>query len=114
MKVILPARFLKSASLAFACFLAASAFVHAELTVVKQWPEGDNACSDSPLRITFNQPPSLGDHGRIEILRASDQKPVDSIDLGAKEFVDRYGAHGGYFLHFTPVQIEENTATIRL
>ena len=99
--------------IAFVIFITGSV-ARTELTVVKQWPEGDNVCFDSPLRITFDQPFSLGSHEHIEILRASDEKPVDSIDLGAKEFVDRYGAHGGYFLHFTPVQIEGNVATIRL
>ena len=69
---------------------------------------------DTPLRITFDQPPVLGKTGRIEACDAKDGKVVESIDLAASEHVDRYGDLGGYLLHYLPVEIDGKTALIRL
>jgi pectin methylesterase-like acyl-CoA thioesterase len=102
-------------SVVFVCgFFAGSDFANAELTLVKHWPGGDGACTDTPLRLTFDTPPVLGDHGKIEIVQTKDGKVVDTIDLGSSEFVDRFGDLDGYFLHFVPVKIEGNSATVRL
>lgn len=98
--------------LALAFVLAGSA--QAELTLVERWPSGDNVCVDAPLRLTFNQPPVLGKTGRIEVCRASDKVVVETLELGAAQYVDRFGASSGLQLRYEPVRIEENVAHVRL
>jgi lysophospholipase L1-like esterase len=86
--------------LAIILSLAAACVAHGELTLVEQWPVGEGACLDTPLRLTFDRPPVLGSTGRIEVCRASDWSPVESIELGAASYVDRFGANGGFMLRF--------------
>src|ERR1043166_5708 len=108
-------RFILPPLLVFTCVTTLAPASRADdLAAVKRWPEGEGACADTPLRITFDQPPVLGDHGKIEVVQTKDGKVVDTLDLGDEEFVDRFGDLGGYYLHFLPVRIEGNTATIRL
>jgi hypothetical protein len=97
-----------------ALFLASMAVAHAELALVDRWPMGDNVCVDSPLRLTFDQPPVLGSGGKVEVWRASDGKLVETVDLGAAEYLDRSGSSGGALLRFEAVRIEGNVACIRL
>ncbi len=97
-----------------AVFFACVAVARAELTLVERWPMGDNVCVDAPLRLTFDQPPVLGRAGKIEVCRASDGAPVETIELGAAQSVDRFSLHGGFLLHYEPVRIEGNTAYVRL
>src|SRR5690349_14925261 len=97
-----------------AAFFPIARVSHAKLTIVKQWPAEANACIDSPLRLTFSEPPALGSRGKIEVSRASDGKLVDTIDLAAPEFVDRAGLRGGFLLHRAPVRVDGKVAEIRL
>jgi pectin methylesterase-like acyl-CoA thioesterase len=93
--------------------MAAVVPVEGQLTVVKRWPMGDNACLDTPLRLTFDKPPVLGSSGKIEVCRASDGKAIESIDLATAEYSDRFGA-GGFVLRYELIWIDGNTVQVRL
>lgn len=91
------------------------ATAHGELKLVQHWPVGNNACIDTPLRLTFDSPPVFAHEGSIEIRRAFDGSVVKSIDLKAEKFADRFGSsETGASLVYEPVWIEGNTAQIRL
>ena len=98
--------------LALALTYPASA--RAELVLIERWPLGANACSDAPLRLTFDQLPVLGATGKIEVCRAGDGQAVETVELGAAEYLDRFGATGGFLLRYEPVRIEGNSAFVRL
>jgi pectin methylesterase-like acyl-CoA thioesterase len=104
-------------NLTFQLISAALALVttaRAELKLTAHWPAGGNACLDTPLRLTFASPPVLGSTGKLEILRATDDAVIDSIDLSAPTQVDRFGANGGVMLRYEPVLIDGHIAEIRL
>ena len=75
---------------------------------------GEKVCADAPLRLTFNEPPTLGHSGKFEIIRASDGVAVETIDLGAPPQTDQKGVAGSSTLRSEPVTIEGNIAHIRL
>ncbi|HEY5296594.1 MAG TPA: pectinesterase family protein [Verrucomicrobiae bacterium] len=85
----------------------------AELTVTELWPLNlsTNICADTPLRLTFNQPPVLSGQGTIAIRRATDNKLADAFDLNDTGFTNNFG---GKILRYDPVQIIGNVATIEL
>lgn len=105
---------MKPVRAALILLVAVAASVRGDLALVERWPSADHACIDTPLKLRFDQPPVLGTSGKIEVCRATDGQPVETIDLAAAQFVDRFGMHGGFFLHYEPVWIEGNTAFIRL
>ena len=89
--------------------------VRGELKLLQHWPAGNNACVDTPLRLTFDGPPVFAHEGSIEIRRASDRTVVKTIDLKAEKFTDRFGnSETGAALVYEPVWIEGNIAQIRL
>lgn len=92
----------------------AGATAHAELKIIQSWPTGGNVCVDAPLRLTFDKPPVLGTTGKIEVCRAADGRPVETIVLGAAQYVDRFGMNGGFMLRYEPVRIDGTGASIRL
>ena len=94
--------------------LARVTTVRAELTLVERWPTGGNVCADAPLRLTFDKPPVLGSTGKIEVCRASDGRPVETITLGEAQYVDRFGVNGGFMLRYEPVRIDGTNVSIRL
>ncbi len=85
----------------------------AELAVTELWPtnQSEGVCIDTPLRLTFNEPPVLGNQGKIIIFRATDNKPVDVLDLSA---AGHTGNFGGKLLHYEPIQIESNGVSLKL
>jgi len=93
-----------------ACVISA----RAEVTLIERWPQGGNVCADAPLRLTFNLPPVLGGSGKIEVCRATDGQPVETIQLGAAQFVDRFGVNGGFMLRYEPVHINGTNVSVRL
>lgn len=94
--------------------LALLATARAELKLTAYWPAGENACLDTPLRLTFDSAPAIGTAGKLEVLRVSDGAVIETVDLSAAPFVDRFGANGGFMLRYEPVQISGQTAEIRL
>jgi len=87
---------------------------HADLALVERWPTGDGACADTPLRLTFDQPPVRGATGKIEICRAGDGQPVASVDVGDAQPAARFGASSEFLLRYEPARISGKTAQIRL
>lgn len=81
----------------------------AGLTLANKWPTGDGACTDSPLRLTFNAAAHLGAAGKIQIYKVPEHALVDTLDLSAGNFSD---AVGGKTLHTDPITFEGNTALI--
>ena len=94
--------------------LAAASAARGDLALVERWPAGDGTCLDTPLRLTFDKAPTLTGAGKIEVCRVSDGRAVETIELGAAQYVDRFGATGSFMLRCEPVWVEENTAHIRL
>ncbi len=70
-----------------------------------------DVCVDAPLRITFSTPPTIGE-GNIQIIDASDNSVVETIDVGNPT---RYKTLGGFknFV-YKPVLITGNEAAIYL
>ena len=93
--------------------LLMGAAARGELTLVERWPANEGACIDAPLRLTFDQPPKLG-AGKIEVCRASDGMPVETIEPGTAQFLNHFASAGRLLLRYEPVWIEGNTAHIRL
>lgn len=99
-------------------------------------PGDTHAHVDSPLEIVFDEPPSLGVSGKINIYRVSDNALADSIDISdalvsasgetqtavprANTEIDALGGGvtsiGGRarWVYYTPVRIKGNTAVIKL
>jgi pectin methylesterase-like acyl-CoA thioesterase len=91
------------------------ATAHGELKLVQQWPTGNSVCADTPLRLTFDRPPTLTHRGRIEISRAVDGKPAVTVDLGAEKATDHFGdSEANAALIYEPLWIDGNTVQIRL
>jgi pectin methylesterase-like acyl-CoA thioesterase len=85
----------------------------AQLSLTDQQPAPGAAavCADTPLRLTFNAPPALGKSGQVKILRASDGKLVDGLNLAEQGQTNLFGTK---ILHYEPCGIAGNTATIQL
>jgi pectin methylesterase-like acyl-CoA thioesterase len=68
-------------------------------------------CCDTPLAITFNQPPSLGTSGLIRIYNATNSSvPVDTVDVSLGALQAR--SVGGVALNSYAVLINGNVATV--
>ncbi len=67
-------------------------------------------CADTPLSITFNQTPRLGNTGKIRVYRA-DGTLVDTIDMASATQTKNIG---GTNFNYYPVIISGNTASIYL
>lgn len=93
--------------------LLAGVAARGELTLVERLPANEGACIDTPLRLTFDRPPKLG-AGKIEVCRASDRMPVETIEPGTAQFLNHFAAAGRLLLRYEPVWIEGNTAHVRL
>ncbi|HVX84825.1 MAG TPA: pectinesterase family protein [Phycisphaerae bacterium] len=68
-----------------------------------------NVCVDTPLRLTFAAPPTVGS-GTIKIMDASNDSVVDTIDVSKETRVITIGGVGNFQVH--PVIITGNTAAI--
>ncbi|HTT55584.1 MAG TPA: pectinesterase family protein [Opitutaceae bacterium] len=73
-------------------------------------PNAVNVCPDTPLRLTFPAPPTLGAAGRIRIIDAADQRVVETIDVSAPTATQAIGGLPDYKYH--PVIIAGREATI--
>ena len=70
-----------------------------------------NVCADTPLRLTFATPPTLGQGGKIQILDAATHTVVETIDLGSPTATQDIGGVPGY--KYRPVVISGNEVVIR-
>lgn len=104
-------------SAGFAALLLTAAGIHgalAGIALTERWPVSENACADTPLRLTFDQPPVLGEGGTIEVRKAADGKVVETVTLGTGLQQDAFGNTAGPVLRYRAVEIEGNTASVRL
>ncbi len=69
-----------------------------------------DACTDTPLRITFTGPVELGRAGRISVTDTTTRAVVERIDVAAGPSVQPVGGIDGFRYH--PVTIEGNEVTI--
>jgi pectin methylesterase-like acyl-CoA thioesterase len=69
-------------------------------------------CTDTPLRITFSSPPTLGDSGTINVYDAQTNEIVESIDVSKKTAMQTIGGLDKFTYY--PVIISGNDATIHL
>jgi pectin methylesterase-like acyl-CoA thioesterase len=66
---------------------------------------------DTPLKVTFDRVPAVGNTGRIRIYRASDNAAVDTLDFGSGPQTRTVGTNSVQF-YFFPILVTGNTATI--
>lgn len=66
---------------------------------------------DTPLSVTFDRPPVVGNTGKIRILRASDNVVVDTIDMGVTPYTRSIGTQTVNYI-FYPIIVTGNTAAI--
>lgn len=85
----------------------------AEPTVTNLFPAigATNVCTDTPLKIFFNEPVSLGKTGKIQIYHASDNNLADSFNLADAGFTNNFG---GKSMRYDAIQVSSNTALIEL
>lgn len=69
-----------------------------------------NVCPDTPLRLTFFFPPTLGHAGRIHIVDAATGADVDTIDVSSRTAYQTIGGEPGY--RYYPVILSGRQATI--
>ena len=112
---VISSRFLvRSFSALVALTLTGATTARDELQLIERWPSGGSVCADAPLRLTFDKPPVPGSTGKIEVCRAIDGQPVETIALGQAQYVDRFGVSGGFMLRYEPVRIDGKNVSIRL
>jgi len=70
------------------------------------------ACTDTPLRLTFAAPVVAGAKGRIQVLDTASGAVVDSIEIGAGPATQAIGGIDGFRYH--PVTVEGGEVTIHL
>jgi len=88
---------------------------HATLSIVSLSPSNSAAavCYDTPLSITFNEPPKLVSNGAIRIYdAANDAVPVDTIDLSLGNLQSRTFPGDSQAFNVYSVLIRGNKATI--
>jgi pectin methylesterase-like acyl-CoA thioesterase len=69
-----------------------------------------DVCPDTPLRLTFPAPPTLGSAGQIRIVDAADNRVVATIDVSSPTATKAIGGLPDY--QYYPVIIAGNEATI--
>lgn len=67
--------------------------------------------TDTLLSLTFDRPPVVGNFGKIQIVRASDNTVVDTIDMGVTPYTRMIGTQKVPYI-FYPIIVNGNTATI--
>lgn len=100
-----------TAVLIFSALLATSCGAVPAPTIFFPAPSSAGACLDTPLRLTFQDPVVLGDHGRILIYGSADHLLVDRIDLADLAPTNSFG---GKVLRYDPIHVAGNVASIQL
>jgi pectin methylesterase-like acyl-CoA thioesterase len=71
-----------------------------------------NVCPDTPLRVAFTTPPTLGSSGKIKVFDAADNKLVEAIDVGSRTATKTIGGLDNF--NYYPVIVSGNQASIYL
>jgi len=82
------------------------------LSLVSLFPaaSAQGVCADTPLRIVFATPPTLGSGGKIRIFDASNDAPVETIDVSSPTATQSIGGLANY--KYYPIIITGNQAAI--
>ncbi len=90
------------------CFTA-----HAEFALTNHSPAANatSICSDTTLRLTFNDAVKLGSAGQLKIVRVSDGKVVDALNVADGAWTNLFGTK---LLRYEPFRLEGNTVTVQL
>jgi pectin methylesterase-like acyl-CoA thioesterase len=96
--------------------LAAALFcltTHAEFNLTNRYPadHAESICTDTPLRLTFNEPVALGSAGLVKIVRVGDGKIVDALEVADGGWTNLFGTK---LLRYEPFRIDGNTITVQL
>ena len=101
---------------------AATLTVNSTMAATTLWPVNGatNICYDTPLRMTFNSAPVIGQAGQIRIYNAADPStPVDSLDMSLNATLQApYAVNvqtrkiGGNTFNTFPVIVHGDTVTI--
>ncbi len=70
----------------------------------------DNVSPDTPLRLSFNAPPILSGHGKIQIFDAATDSPIEIIDTALPTNTQSIGTVPNF--HYYPVTIDGKEADI--
>jgi pectin methylesterase-like acyl-CoA thioesterase len=91
---------------------AAKLLVVSAMTVTTTSPNtgATDLCIDTPLRITFNQPPKVGTTGRL-VVHQDDGAIVDTIDMS---LANQSRLNGTVSFNYFPIIVTGNTAAIYL
>lgn len=68
-------------------------------------------CTDTPLRLTFNDSVKLGSAGQLKVIRVSDGKVVDVLNVADGGWTNLFGTK---LLRYEPFRIEDKTVTVQL
>lgn len=71
-----------------------------------------STCPDTPLRIIFDTPPTLGPRGRVRVFDAADDRLVDSIEVSSGPTTKKIGGLDNFKYH--PIIISGAEASIFL
>jgi pectin methylesterase-like acyl-CoA thioesterase len=74
-------------------------------------PGAVDVCPDTPLRLMFNAPPTVG-HGKIAVIDASHNTVVQTVDVSIKTATQSIGGLADF--NYEPLMISGNQATIDL
>jgi pectin methylesterase-like acyl-CoA thioesterase len=93
--------------------LLAVASAQAGPLLIQHYPanSGSNICRDTPLRLTFNDTVTLGSAGQLKVLRESDGKVVDALNVADGGWTNLFGTK---LLRYEPFRITNNTVTVQL
>jgi len=85
----------------------------AEFSLTSYYPTAKavSTCADTPLRLTFNDTVTLGSGGQLKVIRVSDGKVVDALNVADGGWTNLYGTK---LLRYEPFRIEGNTVAVQL
>lgn len=69
-----------------------------------------NVCPDTPLRLTFDDPPSLGAQGKIHIIDTATGRDADTIDVSSRTATKTIGTEPNFVYY--PVIVAGRVATL--
>lgn len=86
---------------------------HAGILLTGTYPENHagKICTDTPLRLVFDNEVQLGTTGRLKIMRASDGKVVETIDVADDRHLNDFGTKK---LRYKPFRTEGKVVTVQL
>jgi len=106
-------KILRNSIVAGLCLAGLALPVKAELSVVALSPAhgATNICSDTLLRITFNEPVHASDAGRLSVIRTKDNKVVEVMDFADAGYTNLFGTK---LPRYEPIRIDGSNVTIQL